>query len=127
MYVLVGSETNRLYQLTSDWNGDGGASIFDFSTFAYWFGQPVGVAPVYVDLNNDGGVSIFDFSGFANRFGQGVLFPVPLVDNDNRFGLQAFSKSREASEQLNGLQMPLKNSVLVASQGLPFHQLDSPR
>jgi hypothetical protein len=50
--------------------------VFDYSTFAYWFGTPIPAAPLYTDLNGDGGVSVFDFSHFSSNFGSGVTFPV---------------------------------------------------
>ena len=60
-FVWTGNLLNRLYQLLGDFNGDGGTSIFDFSTFSYWFGGAFPDVPEYVDLNGDRGVSIFDF------------------------------------------------------------------
>jgi hypothetical protein len=81
-FVIVGNSQNRFYRLASDWNGDEGASVFDFSTFSYWFGLAVAAdgAPSYVDLNNDAGVSVFDFTGFSNNFGVGVAYPVGFVE-----------------------------------------------
>ncbi|MFT5528020.1 MAG: hypothetical protein ACI9HK_006008, partial [Pirellulaceae bacterium] len=80
-FVIVGNSQNKLYQLASDWNGDEGISVFDFSTFSYWFGTPVDAngAPSYVDLNGDDGISVFDFTGFSNNFGIGVDFPVAFT------------------------------------------------
>jgi hypothetical protein len=75
-FLYVGNETNRFHRMLADWNGDGGTSVFDFSTFAYWFGIARPSSPSYVDLNNDGGVSVFDFSGFSDNFGFGVVYPV---------------------------------------------------
>ena len=74
-FTLTGNSQNRFYQLEVDFNGDGGVSIFDFSTFSYWFGSRVGDAPEYVDLNGDGSVTIFDFPVFAAQFGSLVTFP----------------------------------------------------
>ncbi|MCA9180263.1 MAG: hypothetical protein KDA51_02400 [Planctomycetales bacterium] len=65
----------RTIDLQFSANVSGGASIFDFSTFAYWFGSSVGTAPWYADLNHDGGVSIFDFSRFAGNFGTFITYP----------------------------------------------------
>ncbi|MFT5524003.1 MAG: hypothetical protein ACI9HK_001953, partial [Pirellulaceae bacterium] len=79
-YLLRGNPTNRFYVETAEWNGDFGVSVFDFSTFSYWFGAPVPVAPAYVDLNRDGGVSVFDFSPFSANFGKGVAFPTNFAD-----------------------------------------------
>jgi hypothetical protein len=78
LYHLVGNSTNRFYRMESDWNGDTGVSVFDFTTFSYWFGQAIGPAgaPAYADLNEDSGVSVFDFTGFSNQFGEGVIFPI---------------------------------------------------
>ncbi len=71
-YRLHGDVDNGFFKLTADWNGEGGVSIFDFPTFAYWFGRPTTRAPEYVDLNQDGGVSIHDFPPFAVNFGRAV-------------------------------------------------------
>jgi hypothetical protein len=73
-FVIEGSSANGLFKLVSEFNGDAGVSVFDFSTFGYWFGSAVGVAPEYVDLNRDGGVSVFDFAFFSGNFGIGVNF-----------------------------------------------------
>jgi hypothetical protein len=76
--VHVGNVDNRFQRFTADFNGDTGASVFDFSTFAYWFGLPVAAdgAPSYVDLNADGGASVFDFAIFSANFGIGVTYPI---------------------------------------------------
>ncbi|MFT7643535.1 MAG: endoglucanase, partial [Pirellulaceae bacterium] len=73
--VEVGSPNNGLYMLRSDWNGDNDISVFDFSTFSYWFGYAVGIAPEYVDTNVDAGISVFDFTIFSRNFGTGIAFP----------------------------------------------------
>lgn len=78
-YILVGNSTNTFSKVTGDWNGDGGVSIFDFPTFAYWFGKSIPTAPDYVDLNGDAGITIFDFPAFASNFGVGVTFPTAIV------------------------------------------------
>jgi hypothetical protein len=77
--VIRGSQSNGFYKLLADWNGDFGVSVFDFTTFSYWFGHGTDVAPSYVDLSGDEGVSVFDFTGFANNFGKGVNFPAALA------------------------------------------------
>ncbi len=77
-FTFTGDGTNLFYKLAADFNGDQGVSIFDFSTFAYWFGSLVPAAPAYADLNDDGGVSIFDFPTFASLFGTNVTFPEAL-------------------------------------------------
>jgi hypothetical protein len=74
-FIITASDANGFYKLTSDFNGDRGVSVFDFSTFSYWFGTAVPAAPSYVDMNIDGGVSVFDFTLFSNNFGTGIQFP----------------------------------------------------
>lgn len=69
---------NGFFQISGNWNGDGGVSIFDFTTFAYWFAQSIPATPQYVDLNGDGGISIFDFPLFAENFGKSIVFPIEL-------------------------------------------------
>ena len=69
MYIcdLFGGEVFKIVPggtVVGDMNGDGGVSIFDFPSFAYWFGQSVPVAPSYVDFNRDGGISIFPNPGY---------------------------------------------------------------
>ncbi|MFT5528346.1 MAG: hypothetical protein ACI9HK_006335, partial [Pirellulaceae bacterium] len=78
-YQLVGNVSNRFHKLEADWNGDQGVSVFDFTTFSYWFGQSNPDSPAYADLNNDAGVSVFDFTGFSLNFGVGVRYPVGLA------------------------------------------------
>ncbi|MFT7638542.1 MAG: hypothetical protein ACI9G1_000266, partial [Pirellulaceae bacterium] len=78
-YSYVTDSTNKFYSLKADWSGDTGVSVFDFSTFSYWFGAPVPTAPRYADPNGDGGVSVFDFSSFSINFGRGVSFPSTLL------------------------------------------------
>jgi VCBS repeat-containing protein/T5SS/PEP-CTERM-associated repeat protein len=76
-YLLQGDTDNKFYQLQAEWSGDEGVSVFDFTTFSYWFGSSTiiePVAPQYVDLNNDDGVSVFDFTGFSNNFGTGIVY-----------------------------------------------------
>jgi hypothetical protein len=85
-YLLRGSADNRFYKLHAEFNGDQGVSVFDFTTFSYWFGTSVGPAgaPEYTDLNTDGGVSVFDFSTFSSNFGQGITFETAFsarIDN----------------------------------------------
>jgi hypothetical protein len=79
-FEFNGSDVNQFYKLVADWNGDRGVSVFDFTTFSYWFGQGVqsagGPAPSYVDNSGDGGISVFDFTGFSTNFGRGITFPV---------------------------------------------------
>ncbi|MFT7638855.1 MAG: hypothetical protein ACI9G1_000580, partial [Pirellulaceae bacterium] len=78
-FVFAANAVNNFYELTSEFSGDTGVSVFDFSTFSYWFGDPTGVAPEYVDMNRDGGVSVFDFSFFSSNFSIGVTFPAAFA------------------------------------------------
>jgi hypothetical protein len=90
-FTIDGDDTNRLAKLNAEWSGDDGVSVFDFTTFSYWFGQSVGIAPAYVDISGDGGVSVFDFTGFSTNFGTPLIFPVgfaaanvvPFIEVDN--------------------------------------------
>jgi hypothetical protein len=81
-YTLLGSAQNGLFQMTSDFNADTGVSVFDFTTFSYWFGTSVGAAPEYADLNGDQGISVFDFTFFSDAFGGGVTFPTGFRGTD---------------------------------------------
>ena len=74
---FTGVGSNLFYVLHGDWHGDGGVSIFDFTTFSYWFGVPAPLSPTYVDINDDGGVSVFDFSEFSDNFGVSIVYPPP--------------------------------------------------
>jgi hypothetical protein len=77
-YRMRGSAANELFQLTADFNGDGGVSVLDLSAFQYWFGQSLPAAPGYVDLNGDGGASLLDFPTFQSQFGRLIAFdPLP--------------------------------------------------
>jgi hypothetical protein len=78
-YSFVGDTDNGFYVLLAEWSGDEGVSVFDFSTFSYWFGLSVPTAPAYVDVSLDGGVSVFDFSAFSSNFGRAVLFPTAFA------------------------------------------------
>jgi hypothetical protein len=78
-FVFAANSTNNFHQLEANWNGDTGVSVFDFTSFSYWFGLSTEVAPEYVDLSGDSGVSVFDFTGFANNFGKGVVYPVAIA------------------------------------------------
>jgi hypothetical protein len=95
-YVLEGNATNLFYQLAAEWSGDEGVSVFDFSTFSYWFGQTVGVAPLYADASGDGGISVFDFTAFSVNFGKSVVFP-------NAFAAIAAPPTQRAVEDEEGL------------------------
>jgi hypothetical protein len=78
-FVYEGDSGNRFYKLTSEFSGDEGVSVFDFTTFSYWFGVSLPTAPQYADVNNDLGVSVFDFTPFANNFGTGITYPVAFA------------------------------------------------
>jgi hypothetical protein len=78
-FVFAGDTDNDFYKLTAEWSGDEGVSVFDFTTFSYWFGQQTPNSPAYADLNRDGGVSVFDFTGFSMNFGTGITFPVSFA------------------------------------------------
>ncbi|MFT5528171.1 MAG: hypothetical protein ACI9HK_006159, partial [Pirellulaceae bacterium] len=115
-YILVGSESNKFYRLQSDFNGDFGVSVFDFSTFSYWFGASVPIAPEYADMNLDGGVSVFDFTFFSQSFGKGIVFPTG-------FALIGTSENRESTvpstDSASGLdQTPprVESTLLLESQ-----------
>jgi hypothetical protein len=85
-YELEANLDNRFYVLLAEWSGDGGVSVFDFTTFSYWFGQAVPRAPSYVDTSGDQGVSVFDFTAFSDNFGTGISYPNALMaarNNDN--------------------------------------------
>ncbi|MFT7643456.1 MAG: hypothetical protein ACI9G1_005221, partial [Pirellulaceae bacterium] len=76
-YSLEGNLTNKFYKLSADWSGDEGVSVFDFSTFTYWFGSFTNVepaAPIYADFNDDQGISVFDFTGFSDNFGAQIVY-----------------------------------------------------
>jgi hypothetical protein len=77
-YLIQGNAANGLFQLSGDLNGDRGVTIFDFPTFAYWFGIRTPRAPQYVDLNLDDIVSIFDFPIFVGNFQRSVVLPTVL-------------------------------------------------
>jgi glucose/arabinose dehydrogenase len=101
-YVMTGSALNRFYQFASDWNGDFGSSVFDFTVFSYWFSETTqqvgGLAPNYVDTNNDDGVSVFDFTAFADHFGQSVSFPSALANRIAELQIQALPMRDSGSD-----------------------------
>jgi hypothetical protein len=97
---MAGNVDNRFFKLTAEWNGDTGVSVFDFTTFSYWFGISIPTAPIYADLNDDGGISVFDFSGFSSNFGIGVTYPVGFV------GRVDSSIAREEEQSLLRQRLP---------------------
>ena len=76
----AGNAVNHFYKLIAEWSGDEGVSVFDFTTFSYWFGSGAPTAPEYADLNGDLGVSVFDFTHFASNFGKGVTFETGFAE-----------------------------------------------
>ncbi|MFT5527213.1 MAG: hypothetical protein ACI9HK_005195, partial [Pirellulaceae bacterium] len=44
-HIFRGNKTNNFHQLEANWNGDSGVSVFDFTSFSYWFGSPSEIAP----------------------------------------------------------------------------------
>ncbi|MFT5523754.1 MAG: hypothetical protein ACI9HK_001702 [Pirellulaceae bacterium] len=104
-FIYTGNATNSFHRIIADWNGDGGASVFDFSTFAYWFGVAIPDAPSYVDLNDDDGVSVFDFTGFADNFGLGVVYPVAFSNEQVGSNGHASAEAAVAApDQIEGHQ-----------------------
>jgi hypothetical protein len=108
-YLIQGDAVNNFFQLEADWNGDGGGSVFDFTTYAYWFGSSttsVPFAPSYVDLNKDEGITVFDFSGFSNNFGSLIVFQTgfagTVVDPDevNVANIEQGANDQDAIEQV---------------------------
>jgi hypothetical protein len=100
-YVLVGNASNRFFQLLTDWNGDAGATIFDFPAIAYWFVQPG--FPAYVDVNQDGGVSILDFGIFASRFNRQLVFPPALASQSPAVALLAAQQGEPGADPRDDL------------------------
>ncbi|MFT5527474.1 MAG: hypothetical protein ACI9HK_005456, partial [Pirellulaceae bacterium] len=80
-FLYRGSRGNAFYRILSDFNGDEGVSVFDFTTFSYWFGSSVPAAPAYADMSGDNGVSVFDFTSFSLNFGVGVVFPTAFASS----------------------------------------------
>ncbi|MFT5525378.1 MAG: hypothetical protein ACI9HK_003346, partial [Pirellulaceae bacterium] len=74
-FTLAPDSQNDFYELRAEWSGDLGVSVFDFTTFSYWFGNSVPIAPHYVDTSRDGGISVFDFTAFSLNFGEQVVLP----------------------------------------------------
>jgi len=80
-YIFQGDATNRFHKLAGDFNASGGVNVQDFSTLAYWFGQPVPAAPSYVDANNSGGINVQDFAAYAANFQKAVAYPLSGTGN----------------------------------------------
>ncbi|MFT5524059.1 MAG: microcystin-dependent protein [Pirellulaceae bacterium] len=102
-YLYRGDINNKFYQLKADWSGDEGVSVFDFSTFSYWFGKAVPDAPAYADTSRDNGISVFDFTDFSDHFGDGVTYPI--IPGFAAVPLSA-DESLLVSEPLKSQQLP---------------------
>ncbi|MFT5524358.1 MAG: hypothetical protein ACI9HK_002310, partial [Pirellulaceae bacterium] len=111
-YVFEGNNTNKFYKLTSDFSGDAGVSVFDFTTFSYWFGANVPIAPAYVDTSKDNGISVFDFTQFSNNFGTGIVFPTAFATTvvASFDDLEAVDESPNSEEELVFVE-PAVNAV----------------
>jgi hypothetical protein len=111
-YLFTGNAQNQFYRMISDFNGDEGVSVFDFSTFSYWFGVGLPEAPIYVDMNRDLGVSVFDFTLFANNFGRGITYAngvqafAAAIFNDSETAI-ARDEARLTEQVLESVAMPI--------------------
>jgi len=106
-YIYRGDAANKFDQLQADWSGDDGVSVFDFTTFSYWFGEAVPTAPSYADPNRDDGVSVFDFSNFSSAFGSGVTYPTALV------GREAIAELRRESNREPNSDIRIQSPALA--------------
>lgn len=100
LFEFRGDASNLFYRLEADWSGDAGVSVFDFTTFSYWFGLSVPTAPAYADISGDGGISVVDFSGFSNNFGVGVTYPTALQNAVAFVAAEDGRESANPSEEL---------------------------
>ncbi|MFT5522125.1 MAG: hypothetical protein ACI9HK_000062, partial [Pirellulaceae bacterium] len=132
-FVLTGDVNNNFYKLTAEWNGDTGVSVFDFTTFSYWFGVSIPTAPAYADLNDDDGISVFDFTGFSSNFGVGVKFPVGLTNGNvsepaaGALELAATALQREsANGDFASGEVEHGNDLALAAILVEWGKLDSP-
>ncbi|MFT5526412.1 MAG: autotransporter-associated beta strand protein, partial [Pirellulaceae bacterium] len=105
VYSFGGARDDEFYVLITDWSGDAGISVFDFSTFSYWFGEFTTRAPTYADPSRDNGVSVFDFTLFADRFGDRIQYPAGFAAGSSDSLAVAFD---DAQEQL-GLEQDQVN------------------
>jgi len=108
-YTIVGSEANGFARLIANWNGDSGVSVFDFTTFSYWFGLGVPIAPKYADVNEDDGVSVFDFTPFSTNFSKEVIYPTafaPLIRSQDP--LRAVEVSQETEPVVAIVRSPIE-------------------
>jgi len=136
-FSKTGSAEDRLYKLIAEWNGDGGVSVFDFTTFSYWFGTSVPTAPEYVDLNGDDGISVFDFTGFSANFGVGIVYPlgfagavalpveeVILLDQQQEAIEQFVEIPLDNTEWDLIVRRPIADKLIPDHQRLPLDELD---
>jgi predicted outer membrane repeat protein len=130
-FVYAGNTNNDFYVLEAEWSGDEGVSVFDFTSFSYWFGLAVPTAPKYVDLNDDNGISVFDFSGFSTNFGTGITFPVALAAGvevaspvEQLFGqLELVEETVQENEEI---EQWLARTPIRVNQGVRLLELESP-
>jgi hypothetical protein len=111
-YVVDGDNVNRFYVLGAEWSGDFGVSVFDFTTFSYWFGSSTTVAPVYVDANSDDGVSVFDFTTFSENFGIGIVFPVAFASRNVQHGIAGVGDDDAAGEAIDDWDLALMEVLI---------------
>jgi hypothetical protein len=114
-FTLAPDANNGFYELRSEWSGDLGVSVFDFTTFSYWFGQAIPTAPEYVDTNRDDGVSVFDFTSFSLNFGKQVILP-------NGFAAMANSPNGQSP---GGQTANRNDELLVEEELLPNEMVDT--
>jgi len=126
-YLFTGNAQNQFYRLLSEFSGDDGVSVFDFSTFSYWFGTAIPTAPSYADMNRDLGVSVFDFTLFANNFGKGISYaggfqaiglPTELVFNANENELE--DEAQLSEQVLERIAMPIAERLDDIRRGSPL-------
>ncbi|MFT5525219.1 MAG: hypothetical protein ACI9HK_003186 [Pirellulaceae bacterium] len=135
-YVLSANAVNQFHKLTFNFNGDTGVSVFDFTTFSYWFGETVDPngAPEYADLNDDAGVSVFDFTFFSENFGTGIVLPVAFaapivasnVGNTMELSLAETKGETDTAAQQVAAQLPLQRWELDTHIPQDKVELNSP-
>jgi hypothetical protein len=76
-FVLGNAQTDNLYRLYGEVNGDHTVNAFDFGQFRPTFGasQPDPAYKDFLDFNGDGTINAFDFGQFRPRFGVSLPFP----------------------------------------------------
>jgi hypothetical protein len=114
-FTTSANQTNDFYRLLSDYSGDRGISVFDFTSFSYWFGTDVGTAageaPAFVDTSFDGGISVFDFTDFSNNFGQLVTLPVALAGRIA--GLPSDDVTIDRADEGNEVEQAIEQPVVL--------------